>query len=415
MQYLLQTIISYGVPAVFTLIVIGFAAKAFRGDKKSRGDMDRSSSSRNNGALKALYDDIYGDQQQPDGSEDKMFQRLLRPPSSQQPRLPYNSGIPQQEYLKITHWNPQLDSFQYSLQKATQSKASAAATYRRSAWQRAWGQQLGVALEAHQQRQLVDVEQRLLQVAVPKQQQLQTLQTSILSQTMDQKGQQLGFWNATTDEEDGASNMYQVDVDTSKTATTNATAGSTSKAKSKGAATISTLQQKVATLEKDLAALELEFIAEVVAIVGPELAPTVRTLILGNSGNGMGLLLSGTERPVTQLLSSASSSGATVRPRTFVLRFPGDPTASQVETLRQEITALTLHARSGIDHVVVVLQTGGGTVTGYGLAAAQLLRIKQEPANLHLTICVEQVAAVRRPLCVVAACTQSQVCSGKTQ
>jgi len=40
---------------------------------------------------------------------------------------------------------------------------------------------------------------------------------------------------------------------------------------------------------------------------------------------------------------------------------------------------------------VLVLNTGGGTVTGYGLAAAQLLRLKE--AGLHLTICVEQVAA----------------------
>ena len=37
------------------------------------------------------------------------------------------------------------------------------------------------------------------------------------------------------------------------------------------------------------------------------------------------------------------------------------------------------------------LQTGGGTVTGYGLAAAQLQRLKVN--DIPLTICVEQVAA----------------------
>ena len=41
--------------------------------------------------------------------------------------------------------------------------------------------------------------------------------------------------------------------------------------------------------------------------------------------------------------------------------------------------------------VVLVLNTGGGTVTGYGLAAAQLTRIRD--AGIKLTICVEQVAA----------------------
>jgi serine protease SohB len=41
--------------------------------------------------------------------------------------------------------------------------------------------------------------------------------------------------------------------------------------------------------------------------------------------------------------------------------------------------------------VLVILQSGGGTVTGYGLATAQLLRIKE--AGLKLNIAVEQVAA----------------------
>jgi serine protease SohB len=79
------------------------------------------------------------------------------------------------------------------------------------------------------------------------------------------------------------------------------------------------------------------------------------------------------------------------RGRVFVLRFPGDVAASQVATLRQEVTALVQHGVPGRDQVVLVLQTGGGTVTGYGLAAAQLERLKQ--ADLYLTIAVEQVAA----------------------
>ena len=40
---------------------------------------------------------------------------------------------------------------------------------------------------------------------------------------------------------------------------------------------------------------------------------------------------------------------------------------------------------------MLVLNTGGGTVTGYGLAAAQLTRLRD--AGLKLTVCVEQVAA----------------------
>jgi len=76
----------------------------------------------------------------------------------------------------------------------------------------------------------------------------------------------------------------------------------------------------------------------------------------------------------------------------YVLNFPGDVTASQVAGLRQEVTALSRFANASRgDEVVLLLNTGGGTVTGYGLAAAQLMRIKALGLKLH--ICVEQVAA----------------------
>jgi len=76
----------------------------------------------------------------------------------------------------------------------------------------------------------------------------------------------------------------------------------------------------------------------------------------------------------------------------FVLNFFGDVRASQAEQLREEVTGLLRSAKKERgDEVVLRLNTGGGTVTGYGLAAAQLMRIKD--AGLKLTICVEQVAA----------------------
>ena len=57
-----------------------------------------------------------------------------------------------------------------------------------------------------------------------------------------------------------------------------------------------------------------------------------------------------------------------------------------------QVTAVlrTVNVSRG-DEVVLVLNTGGGTVTGYGLAAAQLQRLKEK--GVKLTICVEQVAA----------------------
>jgi serine protease SohB len=80
------------------------------------------------------------------------------------------------------------------------------------------------------------------------------------------------------------------------------------------------------------------------------------------------------------------------KPHAFVLTFNGDVRASQAAALREEVTAVLRSAKKARgDEVVLILNTGGGTVTGYGLAAAQLTRIRD--AGLKLTVCVEQVAA----------------------
>jgi len=89
---------------------------------------------------------------------------------------------------------------------------------------------------------------------------------------------------------------------------------------------------------------------------------------------------------------AADTGNVRLSPRAFVLDFPGDVEASGVATLRQEVTAVlgTANATRG-DIAVVRLVSGGGAVTAYGLAAAQLLRLKE--GGLNLTVCVEQVAA----------------------
>ena len=85
----------------------------------------------------------------------------------------------------------------------------------------------------------------------------------------------------------------------------------------------------------------------------------------------------------------AKKSGET-RPRVFVLDFDGDIKASAVENMRHEITAL-LTLATPQDEVVLRLESGGGMVHGYGLAASQLVRIRD--AGIPLTVCVDKVAA----------------------
>lgn len=76
--------------------------------------------------------------------------------------------------------------------------------------------------------------------------------------------------------------------------------------------------------------------------------------------------------------------------RVFVLNFNGSVDAHEVASLREEITAILLAAEAQ-DEVLVNLESGGGVVHGYGLAASQLQRIKAK--GLKLTICVDKVAA----------------------
>ncbi|GGJ88167.1 protease SohB [Pseudomonas matsuisoli] len=78
------------------------------------------------------------------------------------------------------------------------------------------------------------------------------------------------------------------------------------------------------------------------------------------------------------------------KPRVFVLDFDGDIKASATEHLRHEITAL-LELATPRDEVVVRLESGGGMVHSYGLAASQLARIRK--AGIPLTVCVDKVAA----------------------
>jgi serine protease SohB len=76
--------------------------------------------------------------------------------------------------------------------------------------------------------------------------------------------------------------------------------------------------------------------------------------------------------------------------RVFVLNFDGDIEASAVSSLRQEVTAI-LAVASAEDEVLLRLESAGGVVHGYGLAASQLRRITKQ--GIKLTVSVDKVAA----------------------
>ncbi|MDO6745813.1 protease SohB [Gilvimarinus sp. 1_MG-2023] len=78
------------------------------------------------------------------------------------------------------------------------------------------------------------------------------------------------------------------------------------------------------------------------------------------------------------------------RKRVYVIDFDGDIKASANSSLREEITAVLGLAESQ-DEVVIKLESGGGMVHSYGLAASQLTRITEK--SIPLTVCVDKVAA----------------------
>lgn len=89
--------------------------------------------------------------------------------------------------------------------------------------------------------------------------------------------------------------------------------------------------------------------------------------------------------------SKAKKSKNKKQGRLFVLDFDGDVKASAVEQLREEISLIESEANPEKDRVLIRLESPGGMVHGYGLAAAQLARLRD--AGFHLTVCVDKVAA----------------------
>lgn len=74
----------------------------------------------------------------------------------------------------------------------------------------------------------------------------------------------------------------------------------------------------------------------------------------------------------------------------YVLDYDGNVKATGNEALRREIDAVLAYADER-DEVVLRLTSPGGVVNGYGLAASELARLRAR--NIHLTVCVDEVAA----------------------
>ncbi|QRG81000.1 protease SohB [Citrobacter sp. R56] len=96
------------------------------------------------------------------------------------------------------------------------------------------------------------------------------------------------------------------------------------------------------------------------------------------------------EAKAAKAKAKLGESDASGKPRVWVLDFKGSMDAHEVSALREEVTAV-LAVFKPQDQVVVRLESPGGVVHGYGLAASQLQRLRDK--QVPLTVTVDKVAA----------------------
>ncbi|MCG7578519.1 MULTISPECIES: protease SohB [unclassified Halomonas] len=109
------------------------------------------------------------------------------------------------------------------------------------------------------------------------------------------------------------------------------------------------------------------------------------------------------EEKARQKAAKQGHSGSSSQQNVWVLDFHGDIKASQAERFAQEVSAV-IDVASGDDEVIVRLESAGGLVHAYGLAAAQLDRLRE--AGLTTTVCIDKVAASGG---YMMACTASHI------
>ena len=97
-----------------------------------------------------------------------------------------------------------------------------------------------------------------------------------------------------------------------------------------------------------------------------------------------------TKSDFKKFMKAKKKSNKKLEKRLFVIDFKGNIRASEIVSLRREVSGVILSCKKG-DEVLLRLENSGGTVHEHGLAASQLKRIKDK--KIPLTICVDKVAA----------------------
>jgi len=116
-------------------------------------------------------------------------------------------------------------------------------------------------------------------------------------------------------------------------------------------------------------------------------ADAVKRVLLGKGAFKKQLKAARKQRKIE---AKAKKKDPEARPKLFVLDFKGDIRASATASLREEISAVLAVAGDG-DRVLLRLENAGGAVHEHGLAASQLLRLRER--GITLLVAVDKVAA----------------------
>lgn len=396
-QYFWQAVIDNGLPALFTIITIAVAAFFFK--KSMEGGDDGNEFFENKNAIDELYSDLYGSSRSGASSKNP-FGGFGGPPGLNKDQK-RNLGIPSEQFIQVKNLNEKYASYDYSLKSATASKAAAAADYRNQAFDRALQKALTpfggssdmAELPAYAKASLLSAEKAFLTDGRKLVRAIQDLEAQLVKASFDIEIVKMGMDKpydpkpATTEDGEVGEEVSASNDKDDKKKEENA-----KKMQQESKKISEKVTKELTKLQSELQQLELDFIQLAVAAVGPERALGFRAALLKDvEARGTGGLLKQLERrPLSAFFQSSEEHAATAPKSLFVMNFPGDVTASQLNELREEVTAIIRNAKPG-DEALLILQSGGGTVTGYGLAAGQLVRLKEK--GIFLTIAVEQVAA----------------------
>ena len=436
-----EKLIDAGVPALAFVLTTWWFISMMRGEKESssrgrgmRGNKGRGggrgmmgmgggggfdSETKPLGPVEELYDDIYDDLSGPEQNVPPLLKLLNggrggggKGGGIDRPTSKLNIGIPKQQFIKVEKLNAKFDSYRYSMIKATKGKAAAAGELRAKGFDDALYRALGITgtadgsdgnalggLTVAEGTALLTLERDFLSVGSELIKAVADLTREVTNAAVLDEMEELGFEAGVLDAEKNDTVIIDAEVvDEDKKKDDDEKKDSkkkTTKKKIESQSDIMKAVKEVEAINTEILILELDFIQSIVEILGPNRADAIRTTVVGNMINGeAGMLLKTLkERPLATVLSSfvkGDGINDNLRKNLYVTRFPGDVSASQLNELREEVTAILGVVQPG-DETLMVLQSGGGTVTGYGLAAAQLQRFKAK--GVKLTVCVEQVAA----------------------